>query len=196
MVPARDLRILRFSMLIYSNPCFWNHSTLTWTAWEFSIFEFGTFSQKSYPEPKGFFRSEPFDSFLRRLPRGLRYSVEIRNDDYLDARYFDILRANEVAHTFTSWTRMPSLRQQLLIEEAFTAQHTVARALLRPGRLYRQAVDMFSPYREVKEEYRSARQALRSLIDRSIKNDLAALTHVNNRLEGNAIMTIADVVEV
>jgi hypothetical protein len=46
---------------------------------------------------------------------------------------------------------MPSLRQQSEIEEAFTASHTVARALLRPGQAYADAVRMFSPYREVKE---------------------------------------------
>ena len=82
---------------------------------------------------------------LTRLPRDFRYSVEIRNDDFLDAAYFDVLRSNRVAHIFTSWSRMPSLRQQLLIEEAFTAPFTAARALLRPGRAYEQAVEMFSP---------------------------------------------------
>jgi Protein of unknown function (DUF3489) len=35
-----------------------------------------------------------------------------------------VLKANRVAHIFSSWSRMPSLRQQLLIEEAFTAPFT------------------------------------------------------------------------
>jgi hypothetical protein len=117
------------------------------------IIEFATFSKASYAEPRFFF--DDLDIFLRRLPRSVRYAVEIRNDDYLDARYFDMLRYHGVAHAFTSWTRMPSLRQQLLIDEAFTAPHTAARALLRPGRSYEQAVEMFAPYREVKEEYPS-----------------------------------------
>ena len=147
----------------------------------------------SYAEPNHFF--DDLDTFLRRLPRGIRYAVEIRNDDFLHARYFDVLKANGVAHTFTSWARMPSLRQQLLIDEAFTAPHTAARALLRPGRSYDEAVRMFSPYREVKEPYPSARQALRGLIDRSLKSGIAAFIHVNNRLEGNAIQTIAGVVD-
>ena len=72
-----------------------------------------------------------------------QYAVEIRNDDFLDAAYFDVLKANRVAHIFTSWSRMPSLRQQLLIDEAFTAPFTTARALLRPGRAYAQAVEDF-----------------------------------------------------
>jgi len=140
------------------------------------LIEFGTFSKLSYPEPKSFF--DDLNGFLTRLPRDFRYSVEIRNDDFLDAAYFDVLRSNRVAHIFTSWSRMPSLREQLLIEEAFTAPFTVARALLRPGRAYERAVEMFSPYTKVREEYPSARQALRDLIDRASKHEIAAYIHV------------------
>jgi hypothetical protein len=43
----------------------------------------------------------------------------------------------------------------------------------------------------VKEEYPSARQALRGLIDRSAQHNIAAFLHINNRLEGNAVLTIA-----
>jgi hypothetical protein len=113
------------------------------------IFEFGTFSKVSYAEPGAFF--DDLDGFLRRLPRSIHYCIEIRNDDYLQSRYFELLRSNGVAHTLSSWSRMPSLRKQLLIEDVFTAPHVVARALLRPGRAYDQAVKLFSPYREIKE---------------------------------------------
>jgi hypothetical protein len=65
--------------------------------------------------------------------------------------------------------------------------------LLRPGRPYDQAVKMFSPYTEVKEEYPSARQAMRDLIEHSRERDISAFVHVNNRLEGNAIQTIEGV---
>jgi hypothetical protein len=150
--------------------------------------EFGTFSKASYAEPKMFF--DDLDRFLRALPKGPRYSVELRNDDYLDAAYFDVLKTNGVAHTFNSWSRMPSLREQILIEDAFTAEFTAARALLRPGRDYQTAVEMFSPYTEVKEEYPSARQALRDLIQLAQRRRVPAYFHVNNRLEGNAIQTI------
>ncbi|HEX4165554.1 MAG TPA: DUF72 domain-containing protein [Bryobacteraceae bacterium] len=120
------------------------------------LIEFGMFSKASYAEPKAFF--DDLDGFLRRLPRGCQYAVEIRNDDFLDGSYFDVLKANRVAYIFTSWSRMPSLRRQLLIDEAFTAPFTTARALLRPGRPYAQAVEMFSPYSEVKEEYCGSRK--------------------------------------
>jgi uncharacterized protein YecE (DUF72 family) len=156
------------------------------------IIEFGTFSKATYPDPKAFF--DDLDAFLRRLPKSSCYAIEIRNEDYLDAGYFDVLRSNNVAHIFTSWARMPSLRRQLLIDAAFTARHTAARALLRPGRAYDQAVKLFFPYTKVKEEYPSARQALRDLIGSASERKMEAYIHVNNRLEGNAIETIASIV--
>jgi hypothetical protein len=156
------------------------------------LIEFGTFSKTSYVKPQAFF--DDLDGFPRRLPGDFQYAVEIRNDDFLDAAYFDVLKANRVAHIFTSWSRMPRLRQQLLIEEAFTAPFTTARALLRPGRAYAQAVEVFSPYSEVKEEYLSARQALRDLIHGARERDISAYIHINNRLEGNAIQTVEGIV--
>jgi uncharacterized protein YecE (DUF72 family) len=154
--------------------------------------EFGTFSKASYSEPRAFF--DDLNAFLSRLPKQIRYSVEIRNEEFLDAAYFDVLKANGVAHTFSSWTRMPSLPEQIETDEAFTATYTAARALLRPGRAYDEAVKLFSPYREVKEPYLSARTAMRQLIQQARERDISAFIHVNNRLEGNAIETIASVV--
>jgi hypothetical protein len=54
-------------------------------------------------------------------------------------------------------------------------------------------VKRFSPYTEIKEEYPSARQALATLIDRCLRLDIAAYMHINNRLEGNAVHTIAGI---
>lgn len=155
------------------------------------IFEFGSFSRETYPDPRAF--ADDLARFLDLAPRGMRYSVEIRNESFLDARYFDALRLHGAAHVFNSWTRMPPLSKQIRIEEAYTAPFTVTRALLRPGRLYEQAVELFSPYKQVKEEYPEGRQSLREIIRESMERKLDAYLHVNNRLEGNAIETIRSV---
>ncbi|MBZ5604256.1 MAG: DUF72 domain-containing protein [Acidobacteriia bacterium] len=157
------------------------------------MFEFGTFSRETYPDPRAFF--DDLGAFLETLPRTVAYGVEIRNPEFLEAGYFDVLRTNGVAHVFNSWTRMPSLREQLEIEDAFTAPFSVARALLRPGRVYEQAVASFSPYREIREEYPEGREALRSMIQKSMERARKAYIHINNRLEGNAIETIRAIAE-
>ena len=69
------------------------------------IFEFGTFNKRCY-EDVGRFIAD-LDPFLARLPRDFRYSVEVRNPEYLVPEYFDCLRSHNIAHVFNAWTRMP-----------------------------------------------------------------------------------------
>jgi uncharacterized protein YecE (DUF72 family) len=156
------------------------------------IFEFGTFSKKAYSEPREFFRD--LDIFLRKLPEGFRYAVEVRNDDYLQPEYFAVLRERSVAHVFNAWNRMPPIHRQMLNPEAFTADFTVVRALLRAGRSYEQAVKMFAPYDRIQDENPQTRQAMRDLITRARRKREPAYLFVNNRLEGNAPVTIQSIV--
>src|SRR2546428_3274885 len=68
-----------------------------------------------------------------------------------------------------------------------------ARFLLKAGRKYEQAVKAFEPYDSIKEENPEARAAGRALTTERQAAGLKRRTFVfvNNRLEGNAISTIA-----
>ena len=72
-----------------------------------------------------------------------------------------------------------------------------ARFLLKPGRKYEQAVKAFAPYDRVKEENPEARAAGQGLIaeGKAAGPKRRTFVFVNNRLEGNAISTIAAMVE-
>jgi len=157
------------------------------------IFEFGTFSRASYDRLRDFLTD--LDAFLGRIPPGVRYAVEVRNQELLRPEYFECLRGRGAAHVFNSWTRMPPLARQTALPDAFTAGFTVTRALLGRGRSYEQAVKEFSPYSEVKDPNEEARAALRAIISRSIETQQPAFIFVNNRLEGNAPGTIEALVE-
>jgi uncharacterized protein YecE (DUF72 family) len=157
------------------------------------IFEFGEFSKKAYPEPARFF--EDLDGFLARLPRDWTYAVEVRNEDFLQPAYFDILHKHGVAHVFNAWNRMPPLHKQIAIAGAFTANFTVVRALLRAGRSYEQAVNLFAPYDRIKEENPKARAVMQDLIVRARKRREPAYLFINNRLEGNSPITIESIVK-
>ncbi len=126
------------------------------------IFEFGAFPKQAYRSVDEFLKE--LDPFLAVLPPDFRYAVEIRNPDFLAPEYFHALRERRVAHTFNGWTRMPPIGVQMRLAEAFTADFTVARALLRQGRPYEQAVAQFSPYKEVQDPNPEGRAALRDLI--------------------------------
>jgi uncharacterized protein YecE (DUF72 family) len=135
---------------------------------------------------------DTLDPFLGCLPEGFRYAVEVRNREYLQPRYFDALRARGVAHVLNSWTRMPPLADQASLPTP--SDFTVVRALLRPGRVYEDAVARFLPYDKIGEENPEARNALRDWIRRMREERRTSYIFVNNRLEGNAPETIRAVV--
>jgi uncharacterized protein YecE (DUF72 family) len=157
------------------------------------IFEFGAFPRQSYRDAKEF--ASELDVFLAALPPGFRYAVEIRNQEFLTAEYFACLRNHGVAHVFNAWTRMPELGDQMQLPDVYTADFTVARALLRRGRPYEAAVEKFSPYRQMQDPNPEVRQALRGLISRARERRQPSYIFVNNRLEGNAPATIESLVE-
>jgi uncharacterized protein YecE (DUF72 family) len=157
------------------------------------IFEFGTFSSASFSGTGAFLES--LASLLHTLPEGWRYAVEVRNAEFLEPQYFGLLGEHNTAHVFSSWTRMPTMSQQMLVRGSFTADFTVARALLKPGRPYEGAVKQFSPYASVQEPNHEVREALRNLLIRAKRRSEPAFIFVNNRLEGNAPGTIEAVVD-
>lgn len=152
------------------------------------IFEFGTFSRKSYEKPDAFYAD--LERFLVQLPKDWRYAVEVRNEEYLRTEYFEILRRCGVAHVFNAWTRMPPLAKQVEIAEAYTSDFTVVRALLRVGRPYATAVNLFAPYDHVQDPSTSTRAAMEKVIQRAHRKQEPAFVFVNNRLEGNAPGTL------
>jgi len=157
------------------------------------IFEFGSFSGESYGSATEF--AAQLDPFLAVLPDRYRYAVEIRNQEFLTREYFQCLARHGIAHVFNAWTRMPELDEQMCLPEAFTADFTVARALLRRTRPYADAVEKFTPYQEIRDPNPAAREALKNLIQRARDRHEPSYIFVNNRLEGNAPLTIQAVVD-
>ena len=157
------------------------------------IFEFGTFARSTFSSAAEFL--DRLDPFLANLPPGFRYAVEIRNPEFLEREYFTCLRRHGVAHVYNAWSRMPELRHQMSIPESRTADFAVCRALLRYGRVYEDAVKRFAPYREIQDPNPQARDSMRVLIGRTREDRGMLFLFVNNRLEGNAPLTIVSLVE-
>ena len=156
------------------------------------IFEFSQFHEGDWKNLREFV--EALDTFLGRLPKGWDYAVEVRNRGLLRAEYFEVLRRHDVAHTFNSWSRMPPVSEQMALEGSFTADFAAARFLLKPGRMYEEAVERFKPYREVKEPCLEAREAMLKLLTPTPRQAGRRYVYVNNRLEGCSLWTIYAVV--
>ena len=152
------------------------------------VFEFQAMRGKDLPGIEEW--AEQLDGFLRALPRDVRYAVELRNPELLDPRHGAVLARHGVAHVFNSWTDMPPIGAQLELPWTFPTDFVVARALLRPGRAYADAVKLFEPYDRVREPLPELRADLLTLIAEATRRRIEALVLVNNRAEGNAPGTI------
>jgi uncharacterized protein YecE (DUF72 family) len=139
--------------------------------------------------------AELLDRFFERLPADRQYALECRNPEHLTPPYFATLREHGVAHVFNSWTRMPPIGHQLDLPGAISGPFILARALLRPGRTYDEAVDAFAPYDRIREPNPKLRNDLARLVQRAGQMKVPAYLLVNNRAEGSAPLTIAAVVE-
>jgi uncharacterized protein YecE (DUF72 family) len=155
------------------------------------VFEIQTIAKKDKVGPDDF--AGRLDAFLSKLPTEAMYSVELRNEEYLSPAYLAVLREHRVAHLFNSWTRMPPIGEQLENADVISAPFVIARALLRPGRYYAEAVDAFAPYDRIQDENPELRGDLTKLAERALKLRVPAWLLVNNRAEGSAPHTIAAV---
>jgi uncharacterized protein YecE (DUF72 family) len=155
------------------------------------VFEFQAIGRGSGITPERF--AGRLDEFFSALPREGMYAVEVRNEEFLTPMYFAVLREHGVAHVFNSWTRMPSIGEQLDLPGSVSGPFIVARALLRPGRTYDEAVDAFAPYDRIQEPFLPLRHDLVRLIETAVHARIPAYLLVNNRAEGSAPLTIAEV---
>jgi uncharacterized protein YecE (DUF72 family) len=156
------------------------------------MFEFSRFRSDEFAQGREFVAA--LDAFLARLPRGWRYGVEIRNRAFLHPDYFGALARHRVAPVFNHWQDMPPVHEQMALAGSRTAPDFVgARFLLAAGRSYEEAVRRFSPYDRVQEVNEPGRMAGAHLIRETLARGAPAqaFIYVNNRFEGNALHTIA-----
>ena len=152
------------------------------------VFEFQAMRGKDLPDPLQW--ADQLDDFLGDLPRDFRYAVELRNPELLTPVHGEVLKRHGVAHVFNSWTEMPPIGEQLDLGWTFPAEFTVARALLKPGRRYTDAVKQFQPYDRVQEPLPDLREDLVRLVSEAHRRRVEAFILANNRAEGNAPGTI------
>lgn len=138
------------------------------------------------------------DRFFSELKEfsDLYFAVELRNANWLKPPYFQMLEKHGVSHVYNSWTRMPTIQEQLQLTEANRFRCLPARLLLRPGVKYETAVEAYSPYDRIQDEQPESRQAAADLVRRAIQMGIPAFVFVNNRFEGSAPLTIQGILEI
>jgi uncharacterized protein YecE (DUF72 family) len=161
------------------------------------MLEFSRFWPSDYEHGRDFVAD--LDVFLGKLPPGWPYAIEMRNKHWLHEDYFACLNRHGIAHVFNSWDAMPPVSAQMALPGSRTNPALVAaRFLLKPGRKYEEAVKSFQPYDRTQEVNEEARQAGADLMIEGLRYEPRRKTfiYVNNRLEGNALQTIAAMLEI
>lgn len=69
------------------------------------VFQFPFFDRWKFPKQDGFLAV--LVPFLKKLPAGLKFAIEIRNKNWLDARFADVLREYKVALVLTDTSFVP-----------------------------------------------------------------------------------------
>jgi hypothetical protein len=136
------------------------------------------------------------DDFISRLPSGHRWAFELRNPELFGTRWLDMLRANGMAHVFTFWTAMPSLREQLRLSRrasahAIATPFTVVRLMLPPYTRYASRKVDFAPFDAIKEPQHEMRADVIAILRAAAEAGCdEAFVLVNNKAEGSAPLTV------
>jgi uncharacterized protein YecE (DUF72 family) len=130
------------------------------------------------------------NAFFARLPKDFNYAVEIRNAGMLGPLYRDMLADHGVAHVYNHWSYMPSLAEQQQRMGPWTAPFTVLRLLTPLNMSYEAAKKRAEPYDKIVGELPDMRKDALVLIKDAVAQNRRAYVLVNNRLEGNAPLTV------
>lgn len=125
----------------------------------------------------------------------LPYCVEIRNSAWAKPEYFKMLSGCGVGHVFNSWTKMPSIGDQLETAKGIKLPLMASRLLLEPGMKYEAAVEAYSPYDCIQHPLPQVRRDAADLVLDAIERRVPAYVFVNNRLEGCAPKTIEEILK-
>ncbi len=129
--------------------------------------------------------------FLRRLPRGPAYAVELRNAELLTPEYGAALLDAGALHCHNVWSAMPPLLQQARAIPPGARRPLVVRWLLRAGDNYEAAGERYQPFDRLREEDPENRAAIATLVAKAHAHGVPALITVNNTAEGCAPDSIA-----
>ena len=149
------------------------------------LFQFGYFNKTTFPSGREFLAR--LESFLKKLPKGYKFAVEIRNKQWLTAEFFDLLRTYKVAYALIDQAWMPRASEIFEQFDPITADFTYVRLLGDRKGIERQTKVWDKVIVDRARE-------LRSWIDvceRTTRRGVQTFVYVNNHYAGFAPATVA-----
>jgi len=130
-------------------------------------------------------------SFIGKIPKGLPYSLEPRNKNYLTEKYFSFLQSNNLGHVFSEKIYMPHIYDVYNQFKEFISGDTVIRLMGRDrGEIEERTNNQWNKIVEEKADKDKIVEMIVELVRKS-----KVTVNVNNHYEGSAPLTIAKLME-
>lgn len=151
------------------------------------------FSPEGAAEPEVF--ADRLHAFLRQLPVGPTYAVELRNSALLTPEYATALADAGAIHCHNAWTYMPSVLAQAKRLTPSTRRPLLIRWLLQAHVRYEEANARFEPFDRVRREDPHTRAEVAALAARALAHAVPTCVLVDNKAEGCAPLSITTLAE-
>ena len=142
------------------------------------------FSPQADEQPERF--ADTLHAFLRALPAGVPYAVELRSRQLLCKAYGAALADAGAVHCHNAWTFMPSVLTQAKLLPKETRRPLVLRWLLRRNDRFANASERYAPFSRIVSEDPDTRAEVASLVSKALQNDVPACVLLDNKAEGCA----------
>ena len=136
--------------------------------------------------------ADRLQAFLERLPRGVPYAVELRNAELFTPAYARALTAAGALHAHNAWGAMPSVLAQARLIPPAARKPLIVRWLMRRGDEYEAARSRFLPFNRLAEPDLPTREEIATLISKALAHDVPAFVLINNKAEGCAPFSVAE----
>jgi uncharacterized protein YecE (DUF72 family) len=132
------------------------------------------------------------EAFLRALPRGPTYAVEIRNRELAVPAWGEALSAAGAAHAYVVHPAMPPVLDQARVLPLEGQPTLVVRWMLGHGRGYEEAKQLYAPFDALAAPDADARRQIAWLCRRAEGLGRGGIVIVNNKAEGSSPLSILE----
>jgi uncharacterized protein YecE (DUF72 family) len=154
------------------------------------LFQFPPLGRDITDNPRRF--AEDLYRFLRRLPKGPTYAVELRDEALLTQDLAAALHHGGAVPGLAGHPRLPLLEAQGELFSRHDDGPLVIRWLLRRNRGYEEARERYQPFDQLLEPDPQTRTAVATLINDALAQGREVFVIVNNKAEGSSPLTLIE----
>jgi uncharacterized protein YecE (DUF72 family) len=157
------------------------------------LFQFPPTGVRITGAPRRF--AEDLYRFLRRLPAGPTYAVELRDTDLLTRDFVEALRHGGAHAAFGIHPRLPGLVEQHALFRDLPPGPLIVRWMLRPSRAYDEARLLYLPFDRLCEPDPDNHRRIAELTGTALDSGRHVFVIVNNKAEGSAPLSLLALAE-